>query len=196
MGFNIDDGTGKGYSVKVNSDNEMSVEAVVHQLQHSISRNTAQVYQVIGEVTNVSSGINTLLHITNDSPNLHIVISYIRLQAPALDGTAVVDFNTCFQIGHGTEYVSNGIVASPVNMNLSSGNIANLSAYKNEPVISGAFTEFDRWYPDSLNTMMVFNKNGSLILGRGDTLEIRLITNQLSGFVYCRVTLFFMDLSS
>lgn len=196
MGLQLEDGTGKGYSVKVNADNAMSAEAVIHELQHHISRSSAQVYQVIGETSNISAGVNTVLHISNNSPDLHIVISYMRIQAPELDGTSVINFQTYFQFGTGTEYESSGNVVTPVNMNFSSGNIANLSAYKNKPVVSGLFTEFDRWYPGDGKSMMTFNKAGSVIIGRGDTLEIRLVTDQLSGTAYCRVTLFFMDLST
>jgi hypothetical protein len=194
MGLNIEDGTGKGYLVKVNSDNEISAESVVHELQHHISRNKAEVYQVIGGSSNITAGVNTLLHITNNSSNLHIVVSYIRLQVPELDGTSVINFETYFQLGTGTEYLSNGTEAGIVNMNFSSGNVADLSAYKNKPSLLGSFTEFDRWYPDT--SMMTFNKSGSIIMSRGDSLEVRLVTDQLSGVAYCRITLFFMNLSS
>ena len=196
MGLQIEDGTGKGYSVKINAENALKTEAIVHELQHNISRTTAQVYQAIGDTTNISAGVNTLLHIANDSPTLHFVVSYIRLQAPELDGTSTINFETYFQIGTGTSYEGAGDLVSPVNMNFSSGNSATAIAYKNKPTVSGLFTEFDRWYPGGGGSMETFNKAGSIIMGRGDTLEIRLVTDQLSGTAYSRLTFFFMDLTT
>ena len=65
MGLQIEDGTGKGYQVQVTSENQMITQAETHELQHHISRHKGQVYQIIGEVSNLWNGTNTLLHIRN-----------------------------------------------------------------------------------------------------------------------------------
>ncbi len=41
--------------------------------------------------------------------------------------------------------------------------------------------------------MQVFNKHGSLILGLGDSLEWRLVTDQSSGLAYARITIMMLD---
>jgi len=196
MGLNIEDGTGKGYQVKINNENRMEVLSVSQELQHHISRDEQQVYQVVGELTDAINGTNTVLHIKNNSPTLHGVVSYIRLQTPGAsgDGSWLPDKGTYFQIGKDTSYSSNGTAVTPVNMNFISGNIADLTVYKDNPVVTGSFSEFDRWYPNY--DMIEFNKHGSLILGLDDTMEIRLVTDRPAiDIAYCRVTIMLMDLT-
>jgi len=188
MALQIEDGTGKGYRAGVTIENQLMTQAEIHELQHHISRTKGQVYQAIGTHTFSSSGTKILLHIKNNDPARLMVVSYMRIQFP--DSTAVVS-TTFFDCGFNTLYSSNGIIITPVNMNASSGNVATVIAYDDNPTVSGAFTEFDRWYPDE--SMQTFNKHGSLILGLGDTIAWRLTTDQTSGFAYCRVTLMMLD---
>jgi hypothetical protein len=194
MGLQIEDGTGRGYQVKINSENQLSTVSVNHELQHHLSVDEGQVYQIIGEVTDLHLGTNTLLHITNDSKTLAAVVSYIRLQTPGASGEGgwLPDKGTYFQIGKDTTYSSNGTDVTSVNMNFGSGNTADLTVYKENPSLTGTFQEFDRWYPDT--GMMTFNKHGSLILGLDDTLEVRLTTDRPEiDTAYCRITMMLMS---
>jgi len=194
MGLNIEDGTGKGYQVKVNSENQMETVSVNHELQHHISRHEGTVYQIIGGLTDVWNGTNVVLHINNSDPARKAVISYMRFQCPGPSGSGMLpDNETYFQIGRDTTYSSGGTEATAVNMNLSSGNEASLAAYKDNPAVTGTFTEFDRWYPT--HSMMTFNKHGSLILGLDDSIEVRLVTNRPElPNAYCRITIMMMDI--
>ena len=185
MAIQLEDGIGKGYRAEINNENQLSTVAVVHELQHHISDTYGRVFQVIGDHTLVSAGTKTLLHLTNNDPARDVVVSYMRVQYP--DSTSVIDASTYFQFGFGTTYGSGGIEAAPVNVNRASGNVAVVGAYYDDPVISGVFIEADRWYCD--NSMTVFNKHGSVILGLGDTLEWRLTTDQDFGLAYVRVTM-------
>jgi hypothetical protein len=196
MGLNIEDGTGRGYQVKVNAENQLETVSVNHELQHHISKDEAQVYQIVGFLSDVWNGTNTVLHIQNTSTTLHGVVSYMRLQCPGTSGSSwLPDSGTYFQIGTGTSYGSGGTTVSPVNMNFQSGNIAPATVYKDNPAVTGTFVEFDRWYPN--DSMMTFNKHGSLILGLNDTMEIRFITDRPEHpTVYCRVTMMFIQLSN
>lgn len=191
MGIQIEDGTGDGHSVKITSEHQMKVQSESHELQHHVSFEDGQVFQAIGEVSDIADGLNTVLHIRNDSTSLKAIVSFIRLQLPGISGlgsTLLPDDGTYFQLGRDTVRSSGGVGVAPVNMNFASGNTPALTAYKDNLVVSGAFQELDRWYPG--HSMMTFNKQGSLILGLNDTLEVRLTTDQPALTVaYCRVTI-------
>jgi hypothetical protein len=190
MALQIEDGTGKSYGLGVTENHQARVQSESHELQHHISMRDGQVYQIIGGTDDVLSGTNTILHIRNDSSVFKNVVSFIRLQIPPIaDATPTLPgAGTYFQIGRNTIRASGGIGVEPVNMNFSSGNIADMTVFKDQVTVSGTFVEFDRWYPS--HDMMTFNKQGSLILGLNDTLEIRLVTDQAALTVaYCRVTI-------
>jgi len=184
MGFTLEDGTGQGYRVKISAENQMHVQAENHELQHHISILHGQVYQAIGTHTLTTSGAKTILHLKNDDPERMMVVSYMRLQFPGGDGT--IDNDTYFQLGYGTTYSAGGAGVTPINMNSSSGNLATITAYHDNPTVTGSLDVFDHWYAD--NGMMTFNKHGSIVMGLGDTLEFRLQTDQSTGLVYVRCT--------
>lgn len=187
MGFVIEDPR-NGTTARVNDEGNLNTRAITHSLQHHHSRNDGQVYQVIGDAT-VTAGTNTVLHITNDSDTKWLIGTFIRMQSVDLaGGTAPPSANTYFQMGFGTTWSSGGIEVFPTNMNRTSGNEPSITAYDGLPTVTGTFTEIDRYYPDSDADQVTFNKAGSLILGKNDTLEIRLVTDNTSGTAYARVT--------
>ena len=190
MAVKIEDNSGNSYGLKVTEEGQALVRAESQELQHHISFNNGQVYQVIGGTDDVVSGTNTLLHIKNDSTNLKAIVTFIRLQVPPIADASptLPGVGTYFQIGRDTSRVSGGAGVEPVQMNFSMGNVADLTVFKDQVTVSGTFTEFDRWYPD--HSMHVFNKQGSLIMGLNDTLEIRLVSDQAAlTAAYCRVTI-------
>ena len=192
MGFFLEDGTGTGLRVRVTGENQLETQAEVHELQHHISIRDGQVYQAIGTHTLTTSGAKTILHMKNDDADRLLIVSYMRLQFPGGDGT--IDDNTYFIGGFDTLYSAGGNTVSPVNMNRTSGNVANATVYHNNPNVTGSLEEFDRWYSDK--SMQTFNKHGSIILGLGDTMEWRIQTDQSSGEVYVRITLMMIDRAS
>lgn len=194
MAFIIE-GPKRGTAVNVTKEGNLATRAVVHELQHYYSREKGQVYQVIGDSASITSGTNTLLHIRNDSTTHAMVVSYVRMQAVDLaGGTVPPAVGTYFQMGFGTTYTSGGTAVTPVNTNNSSGNTAGVTAYDGKPTVGGTFVEIDRWYPDSDADEQTYNKHGSVILGKNDALEIRLVTDNTSGTGYCRITFAMIEL--
>jgi hypothetical protein len=191
MGLQLEDGTGKGYQAKITNENQLKTVAEIHELQHHISATAGQVYQVVGELIGVNTGASTVLHLKNSSTTRIGVVSYMRFQTPTPSGNGdwLPDGGTYFQIGSGTTYSTGGTSVTPFNMNLTSGNVADLVAYKDSPTVTGTFTEFDRWYPDG-GGMQTYNKHGSLILGLDDTIEVRFTTDRPALQVaWCRITI-------
>jgi hypothetical protein len=189
MGFSITDGTGKGYEAKVGSDNRAHVEAKSQSLQHVISKEEGQSYQVIGDFASINNSTHTILHIKNTSSTRYLVVTYIRLQTIDLaGGTAPPDSGTYWEIGTGRTVSSGGSAVTPVNMNIASGNSADATCTDNNPTMSGTFTQIDKVYPESEADLITYNKEGALILGKDDTIEIRIASDNTSGEAIARVS--------
>jgi hypothetical protein len=193
MSIFVEDGTGRGYKLGVTEENQGLVQAEIHELQHHISWNNGQAYQIWGTETAIAAATQTILWVRNDSTTQNFIVSYMRLQvAGESGGTALTSAENYFQLGFGRTYGSGGTEVTPVNMNQASGNVASLTAYHESPTMAGTFTEFDRWYPGS-DSMQVYNKHGSMILGLNDTIEIRLVSDHTAGHAYARITGMFRD---
>jgi hypothetical protein len=196
MSLFIEDGKGTGSKMGVNTDNQGLVQAEIHELNHYVSVNRGQVYQTLGEITTIAAATETVLHMRNDSSSKLFVVSFIRLQiAGEANGTALSAVQTYFELGFGRTYASGGVAQVPVNMNQTSGNVAALTAYDESPVLAGTFVQFDKWYA-ATDAMLVYSKQGSVILGLNDTLEIRLVTDHTAGNALVRVTGMFVDQSN
>jgi hypothetical protein len=73
-------------------------------------------------------------------------------------------------------------------MNRQSGNEPNLTAYTGNPTLTGTLTEFDRWYPEQATDNLVYNKQGTLILGTNDAVTFRLVTDHTAGLGWVRLS--------
>jgi len=194
MGFSIVDGTGSGREVLVTKDNELVTVAHTEPLQHVLSIRDGEAYQVLGDTGSVTNTTQVILHIQNTSSTKLLVATYIRVQAIDLaGGTALPSGQTFWQIGFGTTVSSGGAARTPTNLNRTSGNTADVTALST-PTIAGTFTEIDRYYSLSSEEMEVFNKQGSIVLGKNDTLDIRLTTDHTSGIAYARCTFVMIDI--
>lgn len=195
MGFQILDGTGSGYSVKVDSNNEMLVKSNSSSLQHIVSLRDGESYQVVGDFASVNNSTHTVLHLKNTSSTKYVVITYIRAQTVDLaGGTAAPNAGLYWQLGTGTTVSSGGTAVIPVNVNFTSGNVANATCTDNNPTMAGTFTEIDRYYIQSESDTVTYNKEGSIVLGKDDTLELRVTADSTSGTAYARVSFYYEDI--
>lgn len=176
----------------VTLEHQLQVEAEIHELQHHVSRTTGQSYQVLGVTDTLTAGIIPVLHITNNDPDRKMVVSFIRSGVVASAATLpnVADY---FSIGFGTT-ASGGTAVTPTNANRTSGSDALVTALSSTPTSAGTFEEFDRWYPASSGDRISYNKQGSVILGLNDSIEIRHTNTSTGGTSWARVTLMMMDL--
>ncbi len=193
----IRDGGGRGFLAKVNKEHQLKTVAESHSIQHHVSRTAGESYQVIGDFASVAGSTYTVLHLLNTNTVKKVCISYIRIEAVGITGITLPDADSYFQIGFGTTYSSGGSAVTPVVMNRTSGKASGVTAYDNNPIVIGTFIEFDRWYPEANGVMMNFNKEGSILLGQNDTMEIRFVSDGSTsdGTVYARITFFLLDTS-
>lgn len=177
----------------VTSEHQLQVEAETHELQHHVSRTTGQAYQVQGETDTLTAADIPILHIINDDPDRSLVVSFIRSGIADANAT-LPDIGNYIKLGFGTT-MTGGTAVTPVNMNRKSGADALVTATASTPTRVGTFVEFDRWYPSADGDRESYNKQGSLILGLNDTLEIAHVSTSTAGIAWARVTFMMMDLN-
>lgn len=188
MAEQIKDGRGRGNVAGVNSNNQLEVYAQAASLQHVLSHRDGQAYQVWG-IANLGSGTVIPLHITNDNADRDLVVTYIRWQViDPSGGTGLPNVSNYMTIGLGRTYASGGAIAVPVNINARSGNIPQLTVYQGNPTLAGDAKVFDRWYPKAEADMNVWNKEGTVIIGNNDTLELAYVGDHSGGIVFARVS--------
>ncbi len=189
----ITDGKGTGYRARVDNSNRLLVRSFSETIQHSVSHNEGQAYQIIGEAT-LSSGTTTALHIKNISSTKDLIITYLRHQIiDQSGGTAFPNVSNYYRISLGRIYDSEGTEVTPVNLNTNSANSAEVTVYNDDPSLTGTANEIDRWYTKAEGDMNIFNKEGSIILGQNGTLELSYIGDQTSGTIYTRLSFIMMD---
>ncbi len=189
----ITDGKGTGYRARVDNSNRLLVRSFSETIQHSVSHNEGQAYQIIGEAT-LSSGTTTALHIKNISSTKDLIITYLRHQIiDQSGGTAFPNVSNYYRISLGRIYDSEGTEVTPVNLNTNSANSAEVTVYNDDPSLTGTANEIDRWYTKAEGDMNTFNKEGSIILGQNGTLELSYIGDQTSGTIYTRLSFIMMD---
>ncbi len=182
------DGRGQGNVAGVDLDGRLKVVSKNKPLQHLISQEDEEVYQVIGTAPLAATTV-VALHIKNLSSTKNIIITYIRHQiiGPA-GGATLPDAGNYYSIALGRTYVSGGSVAIPINVHVGSGHSANVIVYKGAPVLTGTAEEIDRWYTKAEADMNSFNKEGALIISPNNTMELSYIGDQTSGTIYTRLS--------
>ena len=181
------DGTGTGNKAKVNSSNQLEVNAQSESLQHSQSSRNKEAYQVLSTI-NLSVGTITPIHIKNISKTKNLVATYIRHQIiDQSGGTSFPNASNYVSAAFARTRVSGGAALTPVNMFNGSRNTAEIEVYS-EPTLTGTAKEFDRWYTKAEGDMNTWNKEGSLIIAPGNTLELSYIGDQSTGIIFARLS--------
>ena len=186
----ITDGAGGGYGAAVNSNNQLSVNAINETAQHFISHGAGEAYQAWGVTDTLTSATIPILHLKNTSTTKDMVITYVRFQTVDSNETLPAAASY-FQMSFGRTYSSGGTAMTPVNMNTSSGNAAETTAYQSTPVLAGTAVEFDRVYNPADGQQITYNKEGSIIVGPNDTIEFTYVGTSTAGVAYCRCSFYF-----
>jgi len=188
MGLIISDGEGGGTSAGVNKENQLLVLAVDHTQRHHLSRVFGDAYQIIGEFAAVNNATHTVLHVINNTTAKFFVVDSIRVQTAGLTGgTAPPDPATFFEVGFGRTVASGGSIVTPVNLNRSSGQAADITVVDNNPTMAGTFIASDKWYVSGDGQEHFYDKEEAIIVGIGKTMEIRVTTDNTAGSVYAKI---------
>lgn len=122
MGFKIEDGTGRGYTLKVGSDNRAAVAAVIQTEISDVSGVAGEAY-VWASGTYSSSGGDTILLVKNTG-DTHVHISGIWLSCDT-DTRAVIHYPAA-------EVTPTGTSITGTNLNTDSTNVATATAIRDE----------------------------------------------------------------
>ena len=134
------------------------------------------------------------MHVINEDPDKDLVVTFLRAQIVGASGGAFDALTDFLEFGFGRTVASGGTAMTPVNMNRSSGVAASVTATENNPTMAGTFVSIgDVWHPAAGGETAVYNKNGSVILGLNDTLEVRYIGTHTAGEIECRITFMMID---
>ncbi len=191
MVIQIGDGSGKGNIATVNTRGQLNTVTLARTPQFGVSLTDGRTYQVQGDFGSVNNTTHTILSLVNDSPTKVVVVTYIRMQY--LDfggGSTPPSANVYWSLGFGRTRSSGGTAVTPVNMNQTSGNLATVTAYDNNPTMTGTFTEIDRHYVKEEGEEFVYRKEGSVILGNGNSIELRITADNTSGVAQGRISFF------
>jgi len=186
----IDDGKGRGYQAAVDPTNRLKTVAVSFPVQQHASFDEGKANQLLGTVTIAGAATYNLLHLKNNSDTDDMIFTFMRPSVQSLAGGSIGEA-TYLEFVFGGEYASGGVVTTPINMNRTSGVVSNITAYTGNPTLTGTLTPFDYWHPEATTDNFVFNKNGTLVLGKNDTLTVRLVTDHTTG--QARVRLSYYD---
>lgn len=183
----IDDGQGRGYKAGVDGTNRLKTVSIAVPQQHHASIEHGKAFQVLGAVTIAGAGTYNILQLANDSDTDVLVGTYIRPAVASLAG-GTFGSATYFEADTGGVRSAAGSAVSAVNMNLTSGNVAPITAYDSNPTLTGTLTPFDYWYPEAATDNFSFNKQGTLVVGKNDSVTFRFITDHTSGLARVRLS--------
>ena len=185
----IEDGRGSGKKARVDDNNRLVVNSRSESIQHYTSHEEENAYQIMG-VTTLTPGTVVCQHFTNNDQSLDMVLTYIRHQV--IETTATLpSSDNYFRIAFGRTYVEGGEEIAPINVFRGSGNDADVSIYCGNPTVEGTAEEIDRWYTKAVGDMNVFNKEGAVVIGQGNTIEFDYIGTG-TGFLYTRASFLMM----
>ena len=196
MNVVLKDGTGSGKTGRITGANRVTTLAlqVPHQMHVALVKE--QAYQVQGSAS-PNNNTEGLLHLKNTSESLYLIITYIRAQFyDFAGGTAVPNAATYFDYGHGQTYTSGGTAATPINTNAGSSNAAAVTAYDSSAaslVMGGTFSSLDTYHVKEEAEMVVWRKEGSIVITPGKTFTLRITTDHTSGVAYGRVSFLMVD---
>ena len=190
----IQDGAGSGRAVKVNRDNNLSVHATSASQQHTNSESKGQAYQAWGLTDTLTSATIPILHLKNTSADKQLVVTFIRFQT--IDNNVSAGVGEYFAVGFGRTYSSGGTEMTPVNLNTSSGNKAEATAYQSTPTLAGTNVEIDRAYNKAEGEIVTFNKDGSIVVGPNDTIEFYYVGTSTAGVAYARCSFYMQEIGS
>jgi hypothetical protein len=187
----IEDGTGRGYSAKVNSFNRLETRSVTASVQHVASLERSHAYQVKTEMDVTATEQNCLL-IQNSSTIRTLIVTFIRVETI---GVASANENAYFKIKLGGKYSSGGTSLTPVNVNSGAAQVADGVFYDGNSsaiVTSGTYSDIDKTWKAS-NDLVTYNKEGAVCLTKDESLLITHKGSTAAGKLIARVS-FFYDL--
>jgi len=184
----IEDATGSGNGLKVDSSNRLQALSISLSHQHAVSSIDELAFQLQSVKAIAASEVKLLL-LKNTSDTKNLVITYLKLETI---GAAAANASALWKIYLGGDYASGGTAVTPTNMFVGSAVSATGSFYDataSTIVTSGSPVEIDRTY--EANSEIRFNKEGSIILPKNGVLTISHTGSTAAGTAVARASFFY-----
>lgn len=167
MGLQIEDGTGSGKQVGVDSENRFKTASVTNRKMTSVSEIHGEAY--CWTTYQATTGDVNAIWLRNDSNTNRLHIDHIDITPPTT--------TSVYEIWVGNGNTSGGTGIAGVNLNRSAGNSDDATcAYKNTNVDAGAGMTLLGTYGLPALTISTVNLEGALILGVNREIAINVIT--------------------
>ena len=196
-------GTGSSKAAGVDNRNRLIVNAETFSYQHTISKQDGEAYQVRGLANTSSSAAVTVLHLKNTSGTKFTVPTYIRMQVsgrPAGQaGASAFDSSSYFSVIVSDVYTSGGTEVVPTSVSVGSGKTADVTCFDSAMsaiVTDDSGTEIDRWYTKEYNEMLVYNKEGAIVIHHNQTLSIKYVSDMDDDYVHVRISFVMEDVDA
>lgn len=184
----IKDGAGTGSKMKVGKDQKARVRSVQESLQHDVSFNENQAYQLFSTTTITGSGRYVGLFLKNESQTRELVLNYVRAQLiTASNQEALPSETDYYYMGHKRTYQANGVTGSAVNVAFGSTNSSTTTIYVNNPTLEGTLEEAERLYLYD-RSIQTFRKEGAVVVLPGQTMELGYVSSASTGSFYIRIS--------
>jgi hypothetical protein len=184
----IQDGEGAGKWAGVDKNNRLKTASLITSVQHEISHNDEEAFQVWTEQAIGTSDV-TILTLTNTSTSKDIIVTYIRVHTV---GAAATNTAAYFSILVGGAYASGGTAVTPTNMHVDSANASSSTSFDSTGTaitMSGTPVVVDKMH--EAEAEVFYQKEGSLILPKNSTLSIKHKGSTIAGNAYTRISYYF-----
>lgn len=184
----IEDGTGQGYSLKINNKNRASVSAENKPVMAVVSDENGDAHVFASgdfESITTTDTETGMLHLKNTSTTKNLHIYSVRTCADVINKWKIYKNST------GGTLITDQTAGSSNNLNIISQNIPEVNCYKGADgkTISGG-TMLEHWINDVGHSTEVFD--GALILGRNDSVELTVELGS-AGEVCCRIIAYYEE---
>lgn len=184
----IEDGTGQGYTLKINKRNRATVSSENKPVMAIVSDEDGEAYVFASGdyIPITTTGTETgILHLKNTSTTKLLHVYSVRTCADVLNKWKFYKNST------GGTLISDANAGSSNNLNIVSTNTADVNCYKgaDSKTISGG-TMLEHWINDTGYSTEIFD--GALILGRNDSVELT-VELATAGDVCCRIIAYYEE---
>ena len=176
-----------GNTAAVDNNRRVQTAAKSSPLQHIVSEESQQAYQVSGSCS-LTIGAEIALHVKNISTTRNMIVTYVRAQV--IDITGFAEAATYVTINRGQTVASGGTPVTPTNMYIGHSNAAEVTATSGASAITegGTVVEFDRWFPKEDADKERWGKDGALIVPPQQSIDVMITSGTAAGELYTRMS--------
>jgi hypothetical protein len=164
MGLTIEDGIGKGYQAKVDSENRLTVNAKTNVRGYFSSRDQGNAYSIVAEDADPAAGEYTVW-VQNNSTN-HFIVSRII--------TGSTDADVVWKLWQVTGTGATAAAITPKSLNLALAISASLTAKGGAGGVTGLTTSgmITMWNQGVANSTFVFDSNDMIRIGQNQAIAL------------------------